>query len=361
MQVRILWTCRNLDLKNSSMKILIVNVGSSSVKYSLFDSGRLLDERVFSRKESFLTFEEKEFLRSLYVEYFVFRVVHGKDKTATRFIDSNTYEDIKAALPLAPIHNKLLLELLDFVLEEFGKDKSIAVFDSDFHKTLPKKAYLYPVKRDYAEKHSLRKYGFHGIAFEAALSELENRLGTVPENVIAIHAGGGVSVCAIKDGASVYTSMGLTPTDGIMMLTRSGSLDPELVRVLQERENLLPSEVSRILNFESGFYGMTGSKDTKEIIEKAKEGKEPFKSAYELFLYELKKRVFAYLGVLGAVDTVLLSGGLAYNNEYFADDLYAEIKHLPVRKEQMIKVDIDENKIMLKKARELILSQKNSA
>ncbi len=340
------------------MKILIINTGSSSVKYSLYDAGELKKENTFSRKTYGFSFKEKEFLRSMHAEYFVFRVVHGGLNTKTRFVDSETISDIQKALLFAPIHNKFLLEILDFILLEFGAQRTIAVFDSDFHNSLKEKVYTYPIKKEYINKYNIRKYGFHGLAFESALAELENELGYLPENIIALQAGGGVSVCAIKNGVSVDTSMGLTPTDGIMMLTRSGALDPEIARVLMEKENLLPSELSNILNFESGFYGLTGSKDTKEIIEKAHQGKEPFKLAYNIFLYELKKQIFAYMGVLGAVDVLLLSGGLAYNNEYFAKDLFEEIKHLPIRKEQIVKVNIDENKIMLKKARALILSNR---
>ncbi len=339
------------------MKILIVNTGSSSVKYSFYDGGDLLVEETFSRKSKTLNFEEKEFLRSLGVEYFVFRVVHGGLNTKTRFIDSATVSDIKKALSFAPIHNKFLLEILEFVSLEFMDKKSIAIFDSDFHSSLSEKIYTYPIKREYSEKYSIRKYGFHGLAFESALISLEDELGYLPENIVALQAGGGVSLCAIKNGVSIDTSMGLTPTDGVMMLTRSGSLDPEVPRILMEKENLLPGELSYVLNFESGFYGLTNSKDTKEIIEKAHAGKEPFKLAYDIFLYEIKKQIFAYMGVLGAIDIVLLSGGLAYNNEYFADDLYEEIKHLPIRREQIVKVDIDENQLMLKKARALILSE----
>ncbi len=337
------------------MQILVVNIGSSSVKYKLYNgTEREILSKTFSRKSHGLAFEEKEFLRAQDADFYAFRVVHGLNKTKTRFIDDETYKLIKKARIFAPLHNGFLLEILDFVNLEFGKGRSIAVFDSDFHKNLPQKAYLYPIKSELAQKYELRKYGFHGLAFESALEKLQEKLGYLPKNIIAVQAGGGVSVCAIKGGESVDTSMGLTPTDGIMMLTRSGSVDPELVRVLQERENLLPSEISRLLNFEAGFYGLTGSKDTKEIIENAKKGKEPYKSAYELFLYELKKKIFSYMGVLGSVDLILLSGGLAYNNEYFADDLFAEIKHLLIRKDQIIKVGIDENELIFKKSQNLI-------
>ncbi len=340
------------------MKVLIVNSGSTSVKYSLFDDGKLQEARIFDRKKAGMLLNEREYIRALAPDYLAFRVVHAKDKTQTRFLDERTFLQIKEASIYAPIHNKTALEIMGFTLEEFGPDRNICIFDSDFHKDIPKRAYLYALPHEYTNKYHMRKYGFHGLAFESALLELKQEIGYVPENIVAVHAGGGVSVCAIKNGKSVDTSMGATPTDGVMMLTRSGSVDPDLLTVLEKRENLLPSELSRILNFESGFYGMTGSKDTKEIIDKAKAGEEPFASAYELFLYQIKKLVFAYFGVLGAVDVLLLSGGLAFKNEYFADDLHRELKSIPLRKDQVIKVDIDENKLMLKKTAELLNAAK---
>ena len=336
------------------MKYLIVNSGSTAVKYSVYSSGILKKKEIFSRKGTGFSYTEKKFIESVDADFTIFRVVHAKDKTQTRFIDNETYLDIKNAKIFAPLHNGILLELLDFFRIHHDDNKLIAVFDSDFHSQLPSKAFNYPLPKDLTQKYNLRKYGFHGLAFESALEKLREKNGKIEKNIIAVHAGGGVSVCAIKNGISQDTSMGLTPTDGVMMLTRSGSLDPELTRVLEEKENLLPSEVSRILNFESGFYGMTGSKDTKEIIEKAKQGKEPFKSAYELFLYEMKKKIFAYFGVLGSVNLVLLSGGLAYNNEYFADDLYDELIGLGLTKDKFVKVEVDEEGLMLKKAREII-------
>ncbi len=337
------------------MKFLVVNSGSTAVKYSLFDEDSLKERKVFSRKEKSFSREEKDFIDRLNPDYVVFRVVHALDKVNTRFIDENTLEDIKLATSFAPLHNTILLELLDYFSLKFKSGKLIAVFDSEFHKSLPAKAYTYPIARDLRDKHKIRKYGFHGLAIESALEELRKTKRTdLPEKIIALHAGGGVSVSAIENAVSVDTSMGLTPTDGIMMLTRSGSVDPELGRVLEEKENLLPSELSKILNFESGFYGMTDSKDSKEIIEKAKKGIEPYFSAYELFLYELKKIIFAYYGVLSGLDVLLLSGGLAYKNEYFADDLYEEIKFLGIKRSDILKVKVNEEALMIKKAKRII-------
>ena len=337
------------------MKFLIVNVGSTAVKYSLYHDEELIESEIFSRKEnSKLQIKEKDFVLSLGADYFVFRVVHASDFYRPSFLSSDLLELIKESKIFAPLHNSFLIEILDFLILSGFKEKCILIFDSEFHSGFSEPANLYPIDQKLAKKYKIRKYGFHGIALFSVIEELEKKLGKIPENLLALHAGGGVSLTAIKNGVSVDTSMGLTPNSGIMMLTRSGDVDPELVRVLQEKENLLASEASEILNFKSGFYGLTGSKDTKEIIEKAKENIEPYKTAYSLFLYELKKYIFAFAGVLGSVDFISLSGGLAYNNEYFADDLYREIKSLPIRREQIIKVKVNEDKIMLKKAKKLI-------
>ena len=340
------------------MKYLIINAGSTSVKYSLYNGDSLEQEEKFDRKQSGFLQKEKNFIRNSGVDYFLFRIVHGLDLRKTSIIDDYVYSKIKEGMIFAPLHNKYALEIIDFVNLEFGNDRAIAVFDTEFHKNIPDKAKIYPIPSELSKKHKIVKYGFHGLAFESALQKCKKELGYLPENIIAMQAGGGVSVCAIKNGVSIDTSMGATPTDGIMMLTRSGSVDPEIVRILEQKENLLPSEVSKLLNFDSGFLGLTGSKDTKEIIERAKRGDEKCKLAYDIFLYEIKKTIFAYAGVLGGVDLILLSGGLAFNNEYFADDLYKEVKHLPVRKDQILKVNIDENEIILKKAKELLSGSK---
>ena len=284
----------------------------------------------------------------------MFRIVHGGENKEPAILDEKTYLSIKEATIFAPLHNSFATDIMDFLLTKYSAKSIACIFDTEFHKSIPGYAKFYALPKSYVDKYKIEKYGFHGLAFESAISEFKKKKGRLPRKVIALHAGGGVSVCAIKNGKSIDTTMGLTPTDGIMMLTRSGSIDPEIVRVLEERENLLPSEISKILNFKSGFYGLTGSKDTKKIIEKAKKGKEPFKSAYELFLYQIKKQFFAYAGVLGGVDAVLLSGGLAYNNEYFADDLLKQIKNLKIGKRQIVKLDINEDEIMLQKAKKVL-------
>ncbi len=338
------------------MKVLIVNPGSTSVKYSFFDAYELVLSRVFSRKNKGFEVEEKAFLADLDFDYAAFRVVHALDQKEASFIDETILNKIKEAESVAPLHNKKTSEIIEFLMKEKKDVQLFAAFDTEFHKNMPEYAKLIPINRYFAEKYKIEKYGFHGLAFESALSELQKELGYLPERIVAIHAGGGVSVCAISDGVSQDTTMSFTPTDGVMMLTRSGAVDPGMIRFLIEKENLAPHELYELLNHKSGFYGLTDSKDTKEIIDLAKKGKESYKSAYQLFLYQLKKQIFAYMGVLGSVDLVLLSGGLAYNNEYFADDLFAEIKHLPIRREQIVKVKVDENRVILDKLKEKLIA-----
>ncbi len=334
------------------MRIITANIGSTSVKYAIFDDGGITELKTYSRKKINLTREEKNFLEYSNADYFVLRIVNGFDLINPTYLTQESKESVLKGKKFAPLHNKIALEIMDFL--SFFTNKIILVFDTEFHQTLPPKAYLYPIDYRYIQKYGLRKYGYHGLALESVMENLKKQMKSLPGNIIAVHAGGGVSVTAIKKGKSVDTTMGATPTDGIFMLTRSGSIDPEVVRIIQESENMLPSEVSDLLNNRSGFYGLTGSKDTKFIIERAKEGDEPYKSAYELFLYQIQKQIFAFSGVLGSVDIITLSGGLGFENRFFKRDLYSKIKHLPIREEQILKVEVDEHEIMLKKAIKLI-------
>ncbi len=336
------------------MRILIVNVGSSAVKYSLFENDSLKNQESFSRKDSVYSTSEEKYLKDAKVDYIVFRVVHTLGDAKTKFLDEKTEAEIKDAIAFAPLHNKLLLDLLEKVKDIYPQEKFIAVFDSEFHATLPQYAYTYPIPREFNLNGKIRKYGFHGLALESVRDKIKEKLGYIPEKIIAVHAGGGVSVTAILDGKSIDTTMGLTPTDGILMLTRSGSLDPEIYRVLHDLYGLDFDNISEILNLKSGFYGLTNSKDTKEIIEKARAGKEPYSLAYKIFLYQIKKTIYSFWGVLGGVDYITLSGGLAYNNEFFLDDLFLELSTLNLSKEQLIRIKVEEEKIMLKKAMQLI-------
>ncbi len=339
------------------MKILIINPGSTSVKYSLYNNTEKLDSQIFDRKYKGLSYREKKFVQESEAEYYIFRIVHAFEYTSTRILDETTYLTIKEAKLYAPLHNTLALEVMDWLLTISSNNRIICTFDSEFHKQLPRHAFSYALPRELLDKYSIRKYGFHGLAFESVVDEVKSEFGTLPEKIIAIHAGGGVSVCAIKDGISIDTTMGVSPVDGIMMLSRSGSLDPEIIRILQEKERMSSGEIFKLLNFESGFYGITKCKDTKEIIDKAKKNIKPFDEAYQLFLYQIKKTVFAYYGILGGVDLLVLSGGLGFNNEFFANDLFNTLAILNLERNQMIKLKINEDLVMLKKARTLILNK----
>ena len=337
------------------MKILVINCGSTSVKYTIYQNGQKTEKIEFSRKKEKFSIKEKDYIENIKADYYAFRIVYGGKFTKPTFLTPEVLQEIKTGIDFAPLHNPKAFEIIEFLKTITDKSKIILTFDTEFHENMPVKAIMYPLDINTISKHRLRKYGYHGLAIESALDNMrEKRKAGIPENLIVIQAGGGVSVTAVKNGVSIDTTMGATPVSGIFMLTRSGDIDPEIPLILQKKENMLPGEISDLLNKNSGFYGLTGSYDTKYIIEQAKKEKEPFKTAYELFLYQIKKQIFAFAGVLGAVDLILVSGGLGFKNEFFTDDLYKEIRHLPIRKAQIIKAHVDESKVILKKALYLI-------
>ena len=252
-------------------KILILNNGSTSVKISLFDKkGNLFEEKNFKNEEKK---EKQEWLRNLEgIEKIGFRVVHGGDQKEATEIDRKVLKKIQEFQIFAPIHNSLVLNEIQELRKIFPKEKFFAYFDTAFHQSIQKEIYTYPISPKIAEKYKIRKYGFHGIAVESALSKIEKLYKSenlkLPKKIIFAHLGGGASITAVKNKKSFATTMELTPISGLMMTTRVGNVDSDLDKILAQKMKKSIYEISDILNYESGFYGLTGSKDIKEIFEK---------------------------------------------------------------------------------------------
>jgi len=330
------------------MTKLIVNPGSTAVKYTLFDDvGAVIEAKNFSRKDvDHLTANEREWLASLSdVDEIGIRIVHGGAITQPTVISKDVFVEIEKATKYAPIHNTIALNAIDELSEVFNVP-IVAVFDTAFHANMPIVAQTYPLQANLADELGLKRYGFHGIALQSALQKV-NKIFTddgkeIPAKVIFAHLGGGSSITAVLDGVSVDTTMGLTPLEGIMMTTRSGTIGSDVARIIGEEKFLSPQDVSKILNEQSGFYGLTGTKDTEEIVNKALDGEAPYKQAFDLFVYQIVKQIYAYYGVLQGVDAIVFSGGIGFGNADLRDAVLSKLGLIGVDVSKVFAVDVDE-------------------
>lgn len=314
------------------MKLLVFNAGSSSLKYRLFEladgSGpvgthRGAIERIGGEGEDppDHAMAVRRALRDLHdlgedrFGAFAHRVVHGGEEFAGPVrVDDETLGAIEAAASLAPLHNGPALAVVRECRRTAGTcTPQVAVFDTAFHRTLPKQASLYALPFELSERHHIRRFGFHGLSYRSMADRYfaETARRVEGSRLIAFHLGNGASACAIRDGRSVDTSMGFTPLEGLVMGTRSGDLDPSLVPYLAEREGVTGAEIIERLNQGSGLLGLSGvSRDTREIERAAREGNARARLALEIFAYRARKYLGSYLAALGGADAVLLGGGI---------------------------------------------------
>ncbi len=320
------------------LKILVVNAGSSSLKYKLFimPEAKLLEagkvERIGEKGSSVRNHHQavKHMFRYLLKDKTILkdldeisgighRVVHGGQKINKPLIINNrVLRVIKDNFEIAPLHNPANLEGIKACKKVLPGVKQVAVFDTAFHQTIPEYAYIYSIPYRYYKKYRIRRYGFHGtshqyVAQEAAriLKKPLNRL-----NLITCHLGNGCSMSAIKNGKSVDTSMGFTPLEGLVMGTRCGDIDPALIIFLMEKEKLRLPEIYKILNRESGLLGVSGvSNDIRILVKKAHKNKLA-KLALDIFIYRVRKYLGAYICILGGVDAIIFTAGIGENNPW---------------------------------------------
>lgn len=333
------------------MKVLVINAGSSSLKYQLFDmndesvlckgncerigvgnsfigykNNRGQQKKVevemndhtqaFMQVKAMLTDPEVGVISDLSeVEAVGHRVVQGGSIFhESTVIDDKVLEDIDSLSPLAPLHNPGAVQGVKAAQSVFGKaTPMVAVFDTSFHSTMPEKAYMYAVPYKYYEKYSIRRYGFHGTSHRYVSGVLAEQLGKDIKDtkLITCHIGNGSSITAIDGGKVIDTSMGLTPLDGFMMGTRSGSLDPSVVTYIMEKEHLSATDMDRILNKESGLFGISGvSSDDRDITKAESEGNEHAHLAHEMLYYQIAKTVGSYYVALGGCDGIAFTAGL---------------------------------------------------
>ena len=263
------------------------------------------------------------------------RVVHGGEAfNKSVLITDEVMKALEDCIPLAPLHNPANITGINACTAVMGKDvPQVAVFDTAFHQTMPAKAYMYALPYEYYEKDKVRRYGFHGTSHKYVAGRAAAMLGKPIEELklISCHLGNGSSVTAIDGGKSVDTTMGFTPLAGLMMGTRSGSIDPSVVTYLMKKENLTPDEMSNILNKKSGFLGVSGlSSDSRDLVDASHEGNERAILTCDMFRYQIKKTIGAYAAAMGGLDAVLLTGGIGENSDELRVDICEGMEFLGI-------------------------------
>ena len=334
------------------MKILVVDCGSSSLKFQLIDSeteevaasglcerigldGALiykvngdkikqeidLPDHEVAIKKVLDTLLDKEIgvLTSLdEIGAIGHRMVHGGEKfSSSVIINEEIIKQIETCNDLAPLHNPANLLGVRACQEVMPGVPNVVVFDTAFHQTMPSKAYLYALPKEYYEKYGVRRYGFHGTSHSFVSKRLAELAGLDINNsrMIICHIGSGASISAIKDGKSVDTSMGMTPLEGLMMGTRSGDMDPAIIEFICQKENITVQEMTTILNKKSGALGLSGlSNDYRDLVEAAQGGNQDAINALDVMVYRVIKYIGAYYMALGGVDAIALTAGVGENN-----------------------------------------------
>ncbi|GAB4406263.1 MAG: hypothetical protein OHK0053_32430 [Microscillaceae bacterium] len=349
------------------MQILIINCGSSSVKSEIIEAqtgARLLAfsiERISeatpqlrfsdeaaaincpaSGHEAVLDFTFPLLLqktKALSLKGIGHRAVHGGDEfDEPVLIDDTVLEKMEALSSLAPLHNPPALVAMHMARKYFPELPHVAVFDTAFHATLPTRARMYALPKALAEKHKIRRYGFHGTSHQFVAQRAAEYLKADLRQLrlITCHLGNGASVCAVEYGRSVETSMGMTPLEGLVMGTRSGDLDPGILLYLMEKENLDRAGLDALLNRQSGLQGLSGvGNDMRDIVERAAQGEEACRLAIHVFAHRLRKYIGAYAAVMGGVDAIIFTGGIGENS--------AIIRHRASQRLDFLGASLDED------------------
>ncbi len=367
------------------MKVLVINAGSSSLKYQLIDMDSMnvmakglcerigidgsnlqhknlvkgISEKVESKMESHadairmvldaLTDSEYGVISSMSeIGAVGHRVVHGSEYFADScVIDGKVMEALKRCIPVAPLHNPPNITGIEACEKIMPGVPQVAVFDTAFHQTMPAKAFMYALPYEYYEKYKIRKFGFHGTSHKYVSGETAKMLNKPIEDlkIITCHLGNGSSVTAVDGGKCVDTSMGFTPLDGVVMGTRTGSMDPAVVTFLMENEKMSAKEVDNLMNKKSGVFGVSGiSSDFRDLSAAADEGNERAKLALDMFIYSVTKLIGAYAAAMGGVDAVVFTAGIGENDAAIREKVVENLGFMG------IKIDHEKNKIRGEKA-----------
>ena len=372
------------------MKVLVINCGSSSLKYQLIDSdseevlakglcerigidGRLTHKPAGKEKVEieaampnhtaavslvlqYLTDAEHGVIASLdEIGAVGHRVVHGGEKFASStLLTDEVLAEIEKCNELAPLHNPANLIGINACKELMPGVPMVGVFDTAFHQTMPKKAFLYGLPYEYYEKYAVRRYGFHGTSHSYVSKRAAEILGKDPKDlkVIVCHLGNGASICAVDGGKSVDTSMGFTPLEGLIMGTRSGDIDPAIIEYIAAKENLSLQEVLTVLNKKSGIYGLSElSSDFRDLDAAKAEGNEKAATAVSVFCYHVAKYIGSYVAAMNGVDVIAFTAGAGENDKDVRAEIMSYLGYLG------LKLDPEKN---AKRGEEIIISTEDS-
>ena len=368
------------------MNVLVVNCGSSSLKFQLINSdteavaakglcerigldGRLVYQPAGGEKEiteapmpthteairmvlDALVNPKTGVLKSLdEVEAIGHRVLHGGSKiTQSVVIDDEVISVIDECCDLGPLHNPANLMGIRACMELMPGKPNVAVFDTAFHQTMPAKAYRYAIPTKFYEKYAVRKYGFHGTSHSFVSKETIKFLGLDKDNskVIVCHLGNGASISAVENGKCVDTSMGLTPLEGLVMGTRSGDLDPAVVEFICKKENIDVSEMLRILNKESGVMALSNglSSDFRDLEEAMEQGNEDAALAIDAFCYRVAKYVGSYVAAMNGVDAIAFTGGIGENAGLVRGKVLSYLGYLGIKMDEKMNEKRGENFVL---------------
>lgn len=358
------------------MKILVVNAGSSSLKFQLFDMD---NESVIAKgncekiglEGSFIGYKTKGDKKEVQVKMpdhkvameNVFKLLTDKnegvikdvseiDAVGHRFVQGGwlfsqstlmtdkTVELLDQVSDLSPLHAHANMAGYKGCVALMPNTPQVAVFDTSFHATMPPKAYMYGIKHEDYEQYHVRKYGFHGTSHRYVLGQTAKILGKKPEeiNIITVHLGNGSSITAIKNGQSVDTTMGLTPLEGLIMGTRSGDIDPTVVSFLGHKKNMDADQMVNYLNKQCGILGVSGvSSDMRELNSAIEQGNSRARLALDMLIYRVKKYIGSYMAVLGKVDAIVFTGGIGENQEDLREDALKDMENYG------IVIDVEKN------------------
>lgn len=372
------------------MNILVINCGSSSLKYQLIDSvseqvlakglceriqmdGRLkhtpagkdavvMDSPMPDHTAAvelvlkMLTDPDHGVITSLEeIGAVGHRIVHGGEKFASStVITDEVIQAITECNDLAPLHNPANLIGIESCKKLMPDVPMVAVFDTAFHQTMPEKAYLYGIPYEYYEKYKIRKYGFHGTSHSFVSKHTAELLGKKPEDLktIVCHLGNGASICAVKYGKSIDTSMGLTPLDGLVMGTRSGTIDPAVIEFIAQKEQKSIAEIMNVLNKESGVSGLSGvSSDFRDLDHAIAEGNPRAKIAMDVFCYRVAQYIGSYVAIMNGVDAIAFTAGIGENNATARAGISQYLQYLG------IELDPEKNKV---RGEDIIISTPDS-
>lgn len=357
-------------MEGKILKILVVNAGSSSLKYQLIDMEnesvlakgnceQIGTESTFTHKVpsdetkniKALPMEMQDHAAALKIvldtlvdaEHGVIgsvkeidavghRVLHGGEKfSGSVLVDDKVEEAIKECFDLGPLHNPANLTGIKACQKIMPGVPQVAVFDTGFHQTMPDYAYMYALPYEYYEKYGIRRYGFHGTSHRFVSKKCIELLGN-PEHskIVTCHLGNGSSISAVVDGKCFDTTMGVTPLEGIMMGTRCGSIDPAIVPIIMKKEGLTPDQMDTVMNKKSGMLGLCGTSDNRTIESRAKEGDKRAKLIESMLCHQLTKYIGGYAAAMGGLDAIVFTGGIGENNPQYRDRVCDKLKFMGV-------------------------------